>query len=137
MCASRRWASATRHSGGGATDASEAASRGAGCMARGMIRGERRLPLRTHRRMSKMHAARHRTAPELPAATRCGLCTGIAASLAAPSDPARRRALRAVLAGGAALAVPAWAREGVDVGKESKFTQLVPPEQVEQAAAQQ
>jgi predicted Zn-dependent protease len=32
---------------------------------------------------------------------------------------------------------PTWAREGVDVGKNSKFSKLVPAEQVEQAAAQQ
>jgi predicted Zn-dependent protease len=41
------------------------------------------------------------------------------------------------LAGGAAVALPAFGREGVDVGKESKFAQLVPAEEVEQAAVQQ
>ncbi len=33
--------------------------------------------------------------------------------------------------------VPAWAREGVDVGKNSVFTKLVSAEQIEQSAAQQ
>ncbi len=32
---------------------------------------------------------------------------------------------------------PAWAREGVDVGRESKFSKLVSAEQVEHAASQQ
>ncbi|HET9822539.1 MAG TPA: M48 family metalloprotease, partial [Burkholderiaceae bacterium] len=57
----------------------------------------------------------------------------------------RRRLFTAALAGGAATAaLPAWAQpadvdEGLrrEVGKESKFTKLVPAEQVEQAAAQQ
>jgi predicted Zn-dependent protease len=42
-----------------------------------------------------------------------------------------------LLAGGAALAWPAWAREGVDVGPRSSFTKLVSAEQIEQAAAQE
>ncbi|MBN8492934.1 MAG: M48 family metallopeptidase [Burkholderiales bacterium] len=43
------------------------------------------------------------------------------------------------MAGLAALgAAPAWAqREGVDVGKNSSFSKLVPADQIEQAAAQQ
>jgi Zn-dependent protease with chaperone function len=51
----------------------------------------------------------------------------------------RRRRLSQGLAGlVAASALPAWAqREGVDVGKNSGFTKLVPAEKVEQAAAQQ
>jgi predicted Zn-dependent protease len=56
-----------------------------------------------------------------------------------------RRGFTALLAGGAAAAaLPAWAQqnaadEGVrrDVGNESRFTKLVPAEQVESAAAQQ
>jgi predicted Zn-dependent protease len=32
---------------------------------------------------------------------------------------------------------PVWSREGVDVGKNSAFTKLVPAEQIEQSAAQQ
>nr|WP_316641531.1 M48 family metallopeptidase [uncultured Roseateles sp.] len=42
-----------------------------------------------------------------------------------------------LLAGGATAALPALAREGVEVGGTSKFAKLVPAEQVEQAAAQQ
>jgi predicted Zn-dependent protease len=49
---------------------------------------------------------------------------------------ARRRLGGALLAGGALAALPALAREGVDVEK-SKFTKLVPAEQVEGAAAKQ
>ena len=50
-----------------------------------------------------------------------------------------RRRLGLGLAGLAALAAtPAWAqREGVDVGKNSSFSKLVPADQIEQAAAQQ
>lgn len=48
-----------------------------------------------------------------------------------------RRAFGAGLAAlGAGAAWPAWAREGVDVGKQSSFTKLVSAEQVEQAAQQ-
>ena len=60
----------------------------------------------------------------------CGCCAGLVL---------RQRRLFAV-AGMAALgagAWPAWAREGVDVGKESTFTKLVSAEQVESAATQQ
>jgi predicted Zn-dependent protease len=50
----------------------------------------------------------------------------------------RRRSLWAgLLAGGALLVLPAWAREGVDVGPRSSFSQLVSAEQIEQAAQQQ
>jgi predicted Zn-dependent protease len=57
----------------------------------------------------------------------------------------RRRFGAALLAGGAATALPALAQQpqpadsGVrgDVGKESSFTRLIPAEQVEEAAAQQ
>ncbi len=60
----------------------------------------------------------------------CGCCAGAAAP--------RRRLFGAALLGGAAtLALPAWAREGVDVGKQSSFSKLVSAEQVERAAAQQ
>ncbi len=65
------------------------------------------------------------------------LCAGCDCALA----PGRRRFALALLGAGAALAapVPAWAqaREGVEVGKESSFSKLVPAEQIEQAAAQQ
>lgn len=45
--------------------------------------------------------------------------------------------LSVALAVSALVGVPAWAREGVDVGRESWATRLVPAEQVEQAAQQQ
>ncbi|NKI96437.1 M48 family metallopeptidase [Rhizobacter sp. SG703] len=50
---------------------------------------------------------------------------------------ARRRFAMTLAAAGASLAMPAWAREGVDVGSESRFTKLVSADQIEQAAAQQ
>ena len=40
-------------------------------------------------------------------------------------------------AGTTLLALPAWTREGVDVGPRSSFSKLVSAEQIEQAAAQQ
>jgi len=51
----------------------------------------------------------------------------------------RRLFTGALLAGGAAAALPALAQEGVqgEVGKTSRFAKLVPAEQVEQAAAAQ
>ena len=49
-----------------------------------------------------------------------------------------RRLFTSLLVGaGASAALPALAREGVDVGGNSKFTQLVPAEKIEAAAAQQ
>ena len=50
---------------------------------------------------------------------------------------ARRMFGAGLLAGGATLAWPAWAREGVEVGPRSTFTKLVSAEQIEQAAGQQ
>jgi predicted Zn-dependent protease len=49
----------------------------------------------------------------------------------------RRLFTAGVLAGGAGLALPAWAREGVDVGPRSSFSKLVSAEQIEQASLQQ
>ncbi|KNZ33385.1 MAG: peptidase M48 [Methylibium sp. NZG] len=49
----------------------------------------------------------------------------------------RRRFGLALLGAGATLVAPAWAREGVEVGRESRFSKLVPAEQIEQAAAEQ
>ncbi len=49
----------------------------------------------------------------------------------------RRLFTGALLAGGAVLAFPALAREGVDVGERSTFSKLVSAEQIEQAAQQQ
>ncbi|MCV2359959.1 MULTISPECIES: M48 family metallopeptidase [Roseateles] len=48
----------------------------------------------------------------------------------------RSRRLFTGLLGATAL-LPAWARDGVEVGKTSSLTKLVPAEQVEQAGAQQ
>ncbi len=42
-----------------------------------------------------------------------------------------------ILGAGAATALPAWAREGVDVGPNSKFSKIVSADQVETAAKQQ
>ncbi len=76
----------------------------------------------------------------------CALCAALAsiavpAARLQPTSPGRRLFTRALAGGGAGLvlagAVPAWAREGVEVGRESRFAQLVPAEQVEQAAQQQ
>ncbi len=50
---------------------------------------------------------------------------------------ARRRLGGTLLAGGALLALPAWAREGVEVGRKSVVAGLVPAEQIEEAAAQE
>ena len=49
----------------------------------------------------------------------------------------RRMFTGGVLGAGALLAVPAWAREGVEVGSRSNFSMIVSAEQIEQAAAQQ
>ncbi|HEY4067449.1 MAG TPA: M48 family metallopeptidase [Burkholderiaceae bacterium] len=49
----------------------------------------------------------------------------------------RRLAAGRLLAAGAGIALPAWAREGVEVGPRSSFTNLVSAEQIEQAAGQQ
>ena len=73
----------------------------------------------------------------------CGLCSVLAAlnpGAAAHDDapqPGRRRFGAAALAAGATLALPAWGREGVDVGKKSMAVGLVPAEKVEGAATQQ
>ncbi|MEQ1805262.1 MAG: M48 family metallopeptidase [Burkholderiaceae bacterium] len=52
-------------------------------------------------------------------------------------SPQRRLFGAALLGGAAAAAWPAWAREGVEVGKQSSFTKLVSADQVERAATQQ
>jgi predicted Zn-dependent protease len=52
----------------------------------------------------------------------------------------RRSVLRGALAGlvlPAVVSTPAWSRDGVDVGKNSVFTKLVPAETIEQSAAEQ
>ena len=50
---------------------------------------------------------------------------------------ARRRFGAGLFAGGALLAAPAWAREGVEVGRKSAAAGLVSAEQIEQAAQQE
>lgn len=64
----------------------------------------------------------------------CKFCCGLAA-LSRP-DAGRRLFGQAAIASAATVALPALG-QGIDVGKESRFTKLVPAEQVEQAAAQQ
>lgn len=54
-----------------------------------------------------------------------------------PRHPARSRLLLLGVAAALALATqPGWAREGVEVGKESRFAKLVPAESIEQASVQ-
>ena len=55
----------------------------------------------------------------------------------APASPGRRHFGRVMTALGVALVVPAWAREGVDVGPRSSFSKLVSAEQIEEAAGKQ
>ena len=49
---------------------------------------------------------------------------------------ATRRLLLAMAAALALVTQPGWAREGVEVGKESRFAKLVPAESIEQASVQ-
>jgi predicted Zn-dependent protease len=49
----------------------------------------------------------------------------------------RRLFTGGLLAAGATLALPAWAREGVEVGKRSSMAKLAPADQIESAAAMQ
>jgi predicted Zn-dependent protease len=53
------------------------------------------------------------------------------------ASPGRRRFTAGLLGLGATAAVPAWAREGVEVGRESPFARLVSEDDIEQAATQQ
>ncbi|OWQ88408.1 peptidase M48 [Roseateles aquatilis] len=55
----------------------------------------------------------------------------------APRRPARRLFTGLLGLGGAVALAPAWAQEGVDVGKQSRWAKLVSAEQVEAAAQQQ
>jgi predicted Zn-dependent protease len=66
------------------------------------------------------------TNSESPHAMRCG-CT----------LHSRRLFTSGLIAAGAGLALPAWARDGVVVDKQSQLAKLVPAEQVEAAAQQQ
>lgn len=49
----------------------------------------------------------------------------------------RRRLFTGLLGAGTLAALPAWAREGVDVGEQSRFSKLVSAEQVETAGGQE
>ena len=51
--------------------------------------------------------------------------------------PRRRLFTGALLGAAASVALPAWARDGVEVGRTSKFTSLISADQVEQAATAQ
>ncbi|KQY85677.1 peptidase M48 [Pelomonas sp. Root1444] len=67
-----------------------------------------------------------------------GGCADCAAGRCAPPSQRSRRLFTGLLAAtGAASIMPAWAREGVDVGPKSKFAGFVPAEQLEQAGGQQ
>ena len=87
-------------------------------------------------------------APSAVLRPRCAFCAGLSrlgAAMAAaeagtdfaPVSPGRRHFGRVMTALGVALAVPAWAREGVDVGPRSSFSKLVSAEQIEEAAGKQ
>ncbi len=64
-----------------------------------------------------------------------GACADCAAGRCTPPRQRTRRLFTGLL--GAAALTPAWAREGVDVGKKSWATKVVSAEQLEQAGAQQ
>lgn len=66
-----------------------------------------------------------------------GACADCAAGRCAPPRRGRRLFTGLLAATGAAAALPAWAREGVDVGPKSKFTGFVSADQLEQAGGQQ
>jgi Zn-dependent protease with chaperone function len=71
----------------------------------------------------------------LPPTRMFGACADCAAGRCAPPPQRGRRLFTGLLA--ATALMPAWAREGVDVGPKSKFTGFVPAEQLEQAGSQQ
>ena len=66
-----------------------------------------------------------------------GACADCATGRCAPARPGRRLFTGLLAASGATALLPAWAREGVDVGPKSKFTGFVSAEQLEQAGGQQ
>ncbi|MDR7270478.1 putative Zn-dependent protease [Pelomonas saccharophila] len=67
-----------------------------------------------------------------------GDCADCAAGRCAPPTRRGRRLFTGLLgAAGAAALLPAWARDGVDVGPKSKFTGFVSADQLEQAGSQQ
>ena len=73
-----------------------------------------------------------------PAPRQFGACADCAAGRCAPPNQRGRRLFTGLLAGGGALAfMPAWAREGVDVGPKSKFAGLISAEDIERSGTQQ
>jgi predicted Zn-dependent protease len=72
-----------------------------------------------------------------PIARQFGACADCAAGRCAPPQRGRRLFTGLLAATGAAAFVPAWAREGVDVGPKSKFTGFVSAEQLERDGGQQ
>jgi len=67
-----------------------------------------------------------------------GACTDCATGRCAPPRQRGRRLFTGLLAATGAVAfMPAWAREGVDVGPKSKFTGFVSAQELEQAGGQQ
>ena len=77
------------------------------------------------------------TDPHLPSAPAYGWGRCDCRRCGAPRQPARRLFTGLIAAGTASALAPAWAQEGVDVGRQSRFTKLVSAEQVEAAAQQQ
>ncbi|CAN5193127.1 M48 family metallopeptidase [soil metagenome] len=73
--------------------------------------------------------------PDLPSAPACGFAH---CSCALPPQQRSRRLFTGLLAAGTLAGMsPAWARDGVEVGRNSRLANLVPAEQVEDAGAQQ
>lgn len=65
-------------------------------------------------------------------------CTGCAAGRCIPPRQRSRRLFTGLLAaGGATALLPAWAREGVDVGPKSKFAGLISADDIERSGTQQ
>ncbi|RZJ11739.1 MAG: M48 family peptidase [Rubrivivax sp.] len=64
-----------------------------------------------------------------------GACTDCAAGRCAPPRQRSRRLFTGLI--GAAAFLPAWAREGVDVGARSKFAGLISADEIERGGGQQ
>lgn len=92
--------------------------------------------------MPTMHADDFQVRDDLqltnPPSRQFGACADCATGRCAPPSQRGRRLFTGLLAAsGAAAFMPAWAREGVDVGAKSKFAGFVSAEQLEQAGGQQ
>jgi predicted Zn-dependent protease len=73
-----------------------------------------------------------------PVPRQFGACSDCAAGRCAPPSQRGRRLFTGLLGGlGAAAFLPAWAREGVDVGPKSKFAGLISAEDIERSGGQQ